>query len=320
MNFKKFLLIGAIALSSNVNAAELQSHKIFSSLEQGGTQSVQTIKEEGKSLYQSLFSKLKSSGMTTLDDKSIPVDIQVTDTPKSSMSHLKFTAFADNDDKTNSDNVRVIFNSNGKVAAPVTAETGDFAKTNQKIHDGNYLEFTILHELGHLQHDKMGYMNSKTMNNMTIDEKSFINNEKEKDYNRSVDGRHQEQTADMLAAVWHLKNNNFSQESIDTIKSFRDNRKEDLKNIQAKSGKDIISYDTSPGLTFVLNNLDEIQKTKGTQVLDYVSEKSSQLTKDYAQSINTTPTIKPLSATLSNIQNIRKSCLNNTSINSLKIK
>jgi hypothetical protein len=320
MNFKKFLLIGAIVLSSHVNAAELQSHKIFSILEQGGTQSAQTIKEEGKSLYQTLFSKLKSAGMTTLDDKSIPVDIQVIDTPKSSMSHLKFTAFADNDEKTNSDNVRIIFNSNGKVAAPVTKETGSFANNNQKIHDGNYLEFTILHELGHLQHDKMGYMHSKTMKSMTIDEKSFINNEKEKDYNRSVDGRHQEQTADMLAAVWHLKNNNFSQESIDTIKSFRDNRKEDLKNIQAKSGKEIISYDTAPGLTFVLNNLDEIKKVNGNQVLDYVSEKSSQLTKDYAQSINNPPTIKPLSSTLANIQNIRNSSLNNQTSNSLKLK
>ncbi len=281
-NFVGFLTIGLLAISSQLQAAEVDSHKIFSSISNGAMEHHQVIKNETKNLYQNLFGKIQSQGMTTLDKKEIPLTVEVKEGGTGALSHLKFTAFAENDDEKS--NIKIVFNAKGTVAPPVTKDTADFAKTNQNgLHDGNYLEFTILHELAHVQHDKMGYMSSNITKSMTPNELSFIKDQQEKEYHKSIDGRHQEQTADMLAAVWHLKNNNFSQESIDTVKAFKDNRAKDLENIQSKNGKSVISYDTAPGLTFVLDNLEIIKNLKGSEVLSFVSDSSSQLTKDFTQ-------------------------------------
>ncbi len=320
MKFGKFLMVGLLALGSHVhvNAAEIESKNIFSLLESGSANYTQEVKSEAQSLYKKIFSKLTSAGMTTLNESEVPISVDINNNPKSSVNHLKFTAYADTDENEKN-SVRVLFNPKGEIATPVTKTTVEFAKKNQNgIHDGNYLEFSILHELAHHQHDKMGYMHSKVSKSMTIDETSFLNQEKEKDYNRSVDGRHQEQTADMLAAIWTLKNNNFSQEAIEVVKSFRDNRAEDLKNMQVSIDKKIISYDTAKGLNFVLDNIEEVKKLNGLEVLDYVSENSSKLTKNYIDSVNNTATVKPLSDTLSSMQKIRQNSVKNQTSISIK--
>lgn len=282
MNLKHFLFIGALALGSQAHAADLQGQKIFDTINQGMEHQQEVIKDQTQNLYKNIFSALKAKGLTTLNMEDIPLSVgfESISPGETGTGHLKFKAFAD-DLPNGQEGIRVVYNSKGQIAPPVTSWGKDFAQKNQhnlNVPDGNYLEFTILHELAHLQHDKMGYMNPEVTKNMSSSEKDFIEKQKSKEYMQSLDGKHNEQTADVTAAVWYSLIKDDLQDAVKTIQSFKENRDNDSIEIKKHKDDSYIGYDTANGLNSVLNNIDKIRNLNNQQALDAASKISSEIT------------------------------------------